>query len=176
MKFYLFVLCFVSVSAHASVNRWSLGHGFESRVQSGINSEQTENTNLPTFFGQYRREAWSVTLESGLQPERRTQSGGLSITSNTWSLGAWARYEFMQPLRHSPFLSLGYGRYFDNVQSKFGSAVDERSGQRYFYGLGGGMSHAFWNHFLVEAELRALVIQNQQDFALAGSLRAGFVF
>jgi len=158
----------------SSAAQWSLGAGSETRLQQEINSQAVESKSMPQFFIQYRLGPWGFGIELGRE-ELDTASGGLSVSTKTWSSGFWARREFLQPLEFSPFVGAGAGLYFDEVTSRFGAAEDVRSGQRMFAGLGGGLSHALWEHLLVEAEARVLAIQDRKEVAFSGIIRIGYV-
>lgn len=155
-------------------HRFSAGSGIEGRVQQEVNSDITEAKALPHFFTQYRYDSFGLALEGGTQ-ERSSRSGALRVKARTVNLGLWGRYEFLQPLHWSPFLAVGVGSYFDTITSRYESEMDERSGRRDFFGLGGGISTAFWDHMLMEAEMRAALIQDRKDIAYSGILRIGFV-
>lgn len=154
--------------------RISAGAGMEGRVQEDVNPELRESKVLPQFFVQYRFLPLAVSIEGGSE-ERTTSSGALQIKTNSSSVGLWGRYEFLEPLRWSPFAGAGMGAYFDEVTSRFGSAVDVREGQRNFFGLNGGISHSLWRHLLLEGEMRAVLIQDRKDVAFSGIIRIGFV-
>ncbi len=155
-------------------HRFSGGTGIEGRVQQEVNPQITEAKALPHFFAQYRYDSFGLALEGNNQ-ERSSSSGALKVKSRTINLGLWGRYEFLKPLRWSPFLALGVGSYFDTVTSRYADEMDERSGRRDFFGLGGGVSTALWDHLLLEAEMRAALIQDRKDIAYSGILRIGFV-
>jgi len=169
----VWLLLFVSPAAFAQ-GRISAGTGIEGRVSEDVNPELREGKFLPQFFAQYRMKPYAVSIEGGTE-ERDTSSGAFKVESRSYNFGAWGRYEFLEPLRWSPFAGAGVGAYFDEVTSKFGDAVDERDGQRRFFGFNGGISHSLWNHLLLEAEMRAVLIQDRKDIAFSGLLKIGFI-
>lgn len=154
--------------------RWSVGTGVEARAQQEVNPEYYEVQTLPQLFAQFRLHPWTATVETGYE-QRETNAGALLITSRSFNLGVWGRYEFREPLRWSPFLAGGVGAYFDTVGSQFATSHDERHGQRKYIGVGGGMAHAFWTHFLTEAEIRTALVEDRADVAWSFIVRVGYI-
>lgn len=190
MRTLIFALLLSALSAHATetemvevpaedvavtrTGRFSAGAGFEGRAREEVNPDSTDGHLLPHFFAQYRYNSMGVSLEGGYE-SRETKSGALSIESRSYQLGAWGRYEFREPLHWSPFAGMGAGYYFDQVTSRYFNESDERSGRRGFWGLGGGISHAAMEHLLLEAELRAALIQDRKDVSYSALFRIGYV-
>lgn len=153
---------------------WSLGTGFEGRLQEDINPQLPDTQVLPHVFAQYRIWPFGVSVEADWS-ERDSNSGALSIETRTLNLGLWGRYEFREPLKWSPFAGAGFGMGFDRVTSRFLEESDVRQGRRGFFGMGGGLTHSPLKHLLLEAEVRAALIQDRKDIALSGIFRLGFV-
>lgn len=166
--------CLCGASAYAAPE-WRLGAGFEIKAQREINPDYTELRFVGQIFSQMQFSKWGAHLEASRQSES-SKSGSLSIKTESLNFGAWARYRFGEESIWRPYLASGLGAYFDNVTSKFLTAEDERSGIRYYWGLGGGISAVFWQHVLVEAEGRMLLLRDSKDPMFGGLMRVGYAF
>ncbi len=157
--------------------RWSGGLGMEVRGQQEINPQYMEARVLPHFFAHVRRFPFAVAIEGGYE-QRETNSGQLSIATKTIGLGVWGRYEFRDTMRWAPFASVGVGSYLDTISLNYGDgeAATARKGRRDFAGLGGGIGHVVWNHFLHELETRAVLIEDRRDVAWTFIYRMGYVY
>ncbi len=150
------------------------GAGIELKAQQDVNPDSMTPRFLPQGFIQLKKRAF--TLMTDLSHEQsRTSSGSLSITSQTWNLGFWGRYDLLQGQILSPFVSLGVGMLFDQVDTQFLGERDERSGRRRFFGGGLGLSKVLGEHFLIEGEYRAALTEDRKDISHLGIVRLGLV-
>lgn len=178
MRALIFAVLFCSkVTLAAPVERWSVGTGMELRGQQEVNPQYMEARTLPHFFAQFRKFPFTISLEGGYE-ERRTSTGLFSVATKSIGLSLWGRYEFREPLRWSPYASVGVGSYFDSVDFNYGdgAAATARKGRRDLFGIGGGISHAFFIHFLQELEARAVLIEDRRDIAWTVIYRLGYVY
>jgi hypothetical protein len=164
------MICGFQAAAEATL---ALGVGLESRVQPDVNPDFTTLQNSPQIYYEILFTNWG--LEFDFEQQSRTSNvGDLSVDSHSTELGAWGRYMFRPPTTWSPYVALGLGGEFDRVNTRFGTSVDNRSGQEGMLGLAAGMSKSFWKVLLVEAEVRMESLQNYQQPLFAGILRLGF--
>jgi hypothetical protein len=152
--------------------RWSLGTGFEARLQREVNPDYTEAAMLGELFVQMNRGHWGGQLEIS-QEERNTSSGALHIDTVTTNAGGWGRYTILLERPWHPYFTGGVGSYFDNVKSSYGSSSIEKNGRRLYWGLGVGISRTFWEHLLVEAEGRGALVEDRKDPVFSGLIRVG---
>lgn len=151
------------------------GLGFELRIQREVNPDYAEAKGTPQLFAQMSFVNWGAHLESSLE-KQSTSSGGLSVSSRSYNLGAWARYKFLAEKRWRPFASAGLGSFFDKVTSDFGAASNDSSGTRPYAGLGGGLAVVFWNHLVLESEARVTMVRERKEPMFSALLRVGFLF
>lgn len=158
-----------------SKNTYGGGVGVEGRLRDDVNPEVKDTQVLPQFFAQFRnREHLGLSLE-GSYEGKDSESGALQISTRTYQLGVWGRYGFREPLRWTPFASVGAGYFLDQVTSSYGEESDTRAGRRGFVGLGGGISHALWEHLLLEGELKTAAVQDRKDPSFSAILRVGAI-
>lgn len=167
-----FVFLFSCSLAHARPD-WAAGTGIEARMQREVNPDYAETRVLPQLFVQMRFVNWGAHLEAGTE-KSSSESGALRIDSRSHNAGIWGRYSFLEQKRWRPFLGLGTGCYFDSVKSEFGAATNESTGIRPYLGTSGGISAVFWNHMLIEAELRGNLVRERKEPLFAALLRIGF--
>lgn len=167
----ILLIVFSMLSTAAARPQWGLGLGYEGRLQKEVNPDYMEVKSVYHGFVQARFHPWIAHLDLGYE-SGKDSSGGLTIASRSYSPSLWGRYEFLET-RWRPFVGTGVGAYFDRVTSTLGSASDERNGRRLFWGLGGGLSATFWDHFLVETEARLAFIEDRRDPLLSLLLRLG---
>lgn len=155
--------------------RWSAGAGFEGRVRQDVNPDMPRTKILPPLFMQVHRNRLSAQLEFTAFEKEKSTLGALEIESETYTLGAWGRYAFNEPFHWSPFAAAGGGVFFDRVESKYLDESTEVTGRRYFMGVGGGLTHELFEHFEVEGEIRAALVEDRKDVSLSGIIRLGVV-
>lgn len=153
---------------------WSAGSGLVGRLQEDVNPQMSDTQLLPQFFVQFHKGALAVSLEGDWQ-EQESRSGAFSITSRTFGIGLWGRYELVRDNGLVPFLGAGVGSYFDTVTSRYQDEEDQRQGKRRFLGVGGGLGYRAWKYLLVEGEIKAALIQDRKDATYSGILRLGVI-
>lgn len=172
---YLIVLALHVPLVHAESDlHWSAGTGLETRFQKEVNPDYSDVQILGQLFGQLNLGRWLAHAELGHE-ERDTSTGLLAIETRSLNIGAWGRYQF-QTEQWRPFVGTGLGAYFDTVKTTFGASEDERSGNRPYWGLGGGISAVFWNSLLLEAEGRGTLIRDRREPTFAALFRVGFYY
>lgn len=154
---------------------WTLGLGFEARLQRQVNPDFVESKGLPQAFARMSWTNWEVQVELAAE-NQESSAGALKITSHSQQISAWARYAFLEQKRWRPFADLGLGSYFDQVKSEFGSSSNEATGTRPLIGTGGGIFAVFWDHWLVEAQARLSVVRERKEPLMAALFRTGFTF
>lgn len=174
----LILAALLSVSAHAlnlleGESHWSAGSGIVGRFNEDVNPKMSETAVLPQFYFQFIKGQLGASLEGDWQ-ERETSTGAFSVTSRTFSLGLWGRYQIEKSSGLAPFIGAGAGSYFDRITSRYQEEEDERNGRRSFFGIGGGAGFKRWKYLLLEAEIKAALIQDRKDIAYSGILRLGF--
>jgi len=142
--------------------KWGLGLGYLARVNREVNPDYTEMKGFGQLYAQIRRKRWAMALEVDRE-ERVSSSGALNIQTDSVGLGSWWRYHFRDPERWTLFVSGGAGVYLDEVTSTYLNAHDERTGRRFFTGLGGGLTRTLWNVLMIEGEGRVSVVQDRRD-------------
>jgi hypothetical protein len=120
-------------------------------------------------------ENWGLHVELGKE-DHVTNAGAMTISSKSYNSGVWGRYIFRNTHLWQPFLGAGVGAYFDTVTSRFGNALDERSGVRPYVGANAGVSAVFWKYLLVEAEGRMTGVRDRKEPMLSALLRIGFYY
>ena len=164
-----------AITVNAEAPSISAGLGIEARMQREMNPDYVEGKTLGQVFAQVLWPKWGVHAEFG-QEKRVSNSGAMTITSKSYNTGVWGRYTFRNDHLWQPFLGAGLGAYFDNVSSRFGGTVDERSGTRPYIGANVGVSAVFWKYLLVEAEGRASGVRDRKEPMLSALLRIGFYY
>lgn len=156
-------------------NYFGLGLGLESRLEREVNPDFFQLQSLGHYYGILGRGIYSLLFE--LSRERQhSQSGAMAISTSTTSLAVWGRLELGSNTQWKTFATVGVGERVDKVSSVFESAADERSGVRKLLGAGIGISGIFWAHFQLDAEGRAIFIQDRKDPQLLALLKVGVQF
>lgn len=155
--------------------QWGLGLGFELRAQREVNPDFAETKGVPQFFAQMQFVNWGAQVEAATE-KQSTNSGGLTITSQSTNFSGWGRYVFLEQKHWRPFAIAGLGCYFDRVKSRFGTAVNESSGTRPYFGTGGGVTAVVWRHLLLEAEGRLSLVRERKEPMISALVRVGFSF
>ena len=151
---------------------WGLGAEMESRSARDVNPDYTGVHSVGGIFGKLSFDPWAALLEISREAHD-SGSGSLSVHAQTTTVGLWGNYQFLLSETFRPFVSLGLGSYFDQVETKFQSSSASRGGRRLFIGAGGGVSSTLWQHLLLEAEVRVNSIEDSKDPVLSGVLRLG---
>lgn len=170
-------LSFLAFNAHAQSNtlRFAAGAGIEGRIRQDINPDMPSPKFRPPLFMQVHLNRWTAQLEFTPFDEQTSNLGALTIKTETYTLGAWGHYAFREPFHWSPFLSAGFGVIFDKVESTYFNESAEITGQRYFSGFGGGITHELIPNLEVEGELRAALIEDRKDVSFSGIVRVGVI-
>ncbi len=173
-----FFVALVSVSTHAlnlleGESHWSAGSGIVGRLNEDVNPKMSDTSVLPQFYFQFAKGQLAASLEGDWQ-EKETSTGAFSVTSRTFSLGLWGRYQVEKSNGLVPFVGGGAGSYFDIITSRYQEEEDRRNGRRGFFGVGGGAGFKRWKYLLLEAEIKAALIQDRKDIAYSGIFRLGF--
>lgn len=174
MRALVFMLLWVASTASAL--DYGLGIGVESRLTKDVNPAFSSVSTQGQFFQEVRFHPWTLTLELGLE-RGESASGGLSIERSTVSAQTWARFAVLSFDTWAPYVGVGVGGFFDRVTTRLpGDETDVRRGTRWMTGLGGGVTKTFFDHLLLEAELRASFVREQRDPGLSLLGRVGFLF
>lgn len=168
------VISVISVTTQAST-LGSFGAGLETRMQREVNPSYSEMKSLGQLFLQFDFGRWVLHSEVG-EEEQDSQVGMLSVSSRTLNGGLWGRFQFRDEGLWIPYLGSGVGTYYDRVISEFGSARDERSGYRLYWGAGAGLSAVFAKLIFTEAELRGSLVRDRKDPLISAMLRVGVAF
>lgn len=166
------LLVIAASAAWAEPVHYSLGLGFESRMQEQVNPTFYEARFVGNYSGQIRFWPMTVLIEAA-HAQHDSTNGAFSVVNETTTLGGWLRYEFNQPYAWSPFVATGLGVNLDEVRSTYFDDQDVRRGSRMFVGFGGGLTKTFMRYLMVEAEGRAEIIEDRKDVAYSGILRLG---
>lgn len=153
--------------------QWALGLAVEARAQKEVSPEAYGTQAVAGLFAQARRAPWSALLELN-QRGLRTRSGIYAVTSRTRTLGLWARYEPWDQGSWLPFVALGTGALFDQVQTTLGASDRVDEGRRLFVGGGVGLTRSFFERCVIEFEARAASEEQVPEPALSGWMRLGF--
>jgi hypothetical protein len=165
----------VALQAQAEAPSISAGLGLEARMQKEVNPDYIEGKTLGQIFAQAIWENWGLHAELGKE-DHVTNAGAMIIGSRSYNAGVWGRYIFRNGHLWQPFLGGGAGAYFDTVTSRFGNALDERSGVRPYAGANVGVSAVFWKYLLIEGEGRAAGVRDRKEPILSALLRVGFYY
>jgi hypothetical protein len=169
------LLLLFTLTAQAEASSISAGLGLEARMQKEVNPDYIEGKTLGQIFAQVLWENWGLHVELGKE-DHVTNAGAMTISSKSYNSGVWGRYIFRNTHLWQPFLGAGVGAYFDTVTSRFGNALDERSGVRPYVGANAGVSAVFWKYLLVEAEGRMTGVRDRKEPMLSALLRIGFYY
>ncbi len=161
-----------AASEPSSKTVWNLGTGLEARLQRDVNPDYAEPAALGQLFVRADFGPWGAQVEVS-EETRNTSAGAMQVDSRSLNLAAWGRYTFGPERRWRPFLGSGLGIYMDRVSYSYGSASTEKYGERYYWGVGAGISRAFWEHLLVELEGRAALVEDRKDAVFSAFLRVG---
>ncbi len=162
-----------SVFAASSKPDFAMGMAMESRLEQNVNPDYAATRFNEQLYGKLRFWPWAVLLEGGLEG-RESSSGSYRVKTQTGTVAAWARYEFIPVTRGwSPFVSIGVGAYFDRVNTQIDTYDDTRSSRRGLMGLGGGLTASLWRYLLLEAEGRISGVQERKDPLYSALLRIG---
>lgn len=156
-------------------NYFGLGAGLESHLDHEVNPDYFQLQNMGHYYGIAGRGIYSVVFEFNRE-RQRSQSGAMEISTTTTSLSLLGRMELGENGAWKTFASAGVGERTDRVTSVFGASVDKRDGVRKYFGLGWGISGLFWEHVQVEAEGRAIFVQDRKDPQLIALLKVGVQF
>jgi hypothetical protein len=151
---------------------YALGLGFEARQQRDVNPDSNGARGLGQLYGMLRLKPWAIEVETSHDTDQ-THSGSLNVKSQSTLVGAWGRFEYLHPADYTLFAALGYGMFFDQVDTQFQTSSDHHTGTRDFMGAGTGLSTLFWEHLQLEVEGRILNIQETKDPVFSALVRVG---
>lgn len=167
----------LTMSTHAAtVGKLSVGLGYEAKVSSDVNPDYTEVNSMGEVFVNAAFRPWSVLLEVD-RYQSVSSEGNYSVQTTSVTPMIWGRYEPWSRWVVSPFAGLGVGWNFQDIQSRFGTASDERWADG---GLQGGVAlgvmSEFWQHLKMEAEVR--LVKEELTDRPTGALvfRSGYTF
>lgn len=177
---YLILIAFVAQSSMASaviIRNFGGGLSMAMTAEREVNPQYLEARSMPALFAQVGTFPYTLTLESGYE-RRKTSAGALSVANKSVSLSLWGRYEFGRPRQWSPFVSAGTGMLFDTVEMNYGDgqAQSRADGQRWQGGVGIGLTHVFFGHFLNELETRTVLIEDRSGVAWNVIYRMGYIY
>ena len=159
--------------AASSASDFAMGVAMESRLEQNVNPDYAGTRFNEQLYGKIRFWPWAILLEGGLEG-RESSSGSYHVKTQTSTVAAWPRYEFLAKERGwSPFVSLGAGVYFDRVSTQIESAQDTRISRRGLVGLGGGLTANLWRYLVLEAEGRISGVQERTEPLYSALLRIG---
>lgn len=176
-KLIIFILLWSLSTAWATAKTdLTMGLGMETRFQREVNPDYTSARFSGQLYAQVQQWPWVLALELTPTERSSTSSGSLRVQSEVIVLGFWGRYELLTSQRQwTAFAGLGAGMNFDRVTTDFAGESDARTSRRGFAGAGLGLGGILWKRLSLEAEGRAVSLEEREDPIFSLVLRAGIL-